>query len=469
MSERLSPPGPPSSDDEMWHRYRKYPYLLAKLAFYAAIVFVVYALVGATGSVAFPLFLSMLSAYLLDPFIDRFEERGVSRTAAILAVIVLVGMGMGVFVAFLYPLLAKQLFSIVEKFPSLLDSLQNELIPWLQEKISFELPPTLSEAAAQYSEDIKSAAPSVLRKVGDYATGLATQTGVVIASLLNIVMIPIFTFYFLRDFDDMRLSAAEYIPEHSKGKIIDRLRRIDDVVGAWFRGQIQVGLILAVLYGIGLGLSFWLTGHSTFDGVALGVITGVLNVIPYVGFVVGFVLSVLVVLIEWTGVGSLVGVVIVFAVVQGLEGYVITPKIVGEKVGLSPVTVIIVLLIGGEVAGLLGVLLSIPVAGAIKVIIPDLLEAYTRSTYFKGVKRDGQSGDDAPPEEDEAILDEGADEGAGEVEASVDDDPQDADGEVEPEADPEPDSEPDSEADDETGDETGDEPLRDTEGGGEER
>ncbi|MEC9400605.1 MAG: AI-2E family transporter, partial [Myxococcota bacterium] len=121
-----------------------------------------------------------------------------------------------------------------------------------------------------------------------------------------------------------------------------------------------------------------------FDGFALGAISGLLNVIPYVGFAVGFVLSVLVVLIEWTGWGSLIGVLIVFSVVQGLEGYVITPKVVGEKVGLSPVAVIIVLLLGGELAGLLGVLLAIPVAGAFKVLLPDIIGMYRQSAYFTG-------------------------------------------------------------------------------------
>ena len=116
----------------------------------------------------------------------------------------------------------------------------------------------------------------------------------------------------------------------------------------------------------------------------MGTISGLLNVIPYVGFAVGFVLSVLVVLIEWTGIWSLIGVLIVFSIVQGMEGYIITPKIVGEKVGLSPVTVIIVLLLGGELAGLLGILLAIPIAGAIKVILPDLKGWYQSSSYFTG-------------------------------------------------------------------------------------
>lgn len=378
--------GRPEHDEELlaWHRYKKYPYLLAKFAFYGVIFALVYLCLRAVESVAFPLFLSMMLAYLLDPLIDRFEARKIDRTTAILIVIFGLFLAMVGFVAFLYPLVARQVSTVIEKFPSLLDSLQNEFLPWVQKTSGFELPPSLSEAVQEYGEEIKGAAPAVLKKVGDWGTGLLTQTGVVVTSLLNAVMIPIFTFYFLRDFDHMTAATREYIPRFRREAILARLEMMDEVIGAWFRGQIQVGLILALLYGVGLAISFKVTGHAAFDGLALGVISGILNIIPYVGFIVGFVLSVLVVLIEWTGIGSLVGVVIVFAIVQGLEGYVITPKIVGEKVGLSPVTVIIVLLLGGELGGLLGVLLAIPVAGAIKVILPDLEQLYRDSSYYKG-------------------------------------------------------------------------------------
>lgn len=380
-----APEATPHGDpEEMWLHYGKYPYLLAKFAFFAAIFALIYLALASVGSVLFPLALSLLIAYLLDPLIDAFEARKISRTLAIMITLTLIaGAAVGM-IAFLYPLLARQIGTIIEKFPGLLDSLQTEFLPWLEAKTGQKVPPTLSEAFSRYGNEIKGAAPAVLQKGAKWATGLATSTGGLVLSLINAVMIPIFTFYFLRDFDVMRLSLAEYIPRHRKPAIIERLRRVDEVFGAWFRGQIQVALILAALYGLGLGIVFKAFGMSMFDGVALGVISGVLNVIPYVGFAVGFVLSILVILIEWSGWGAVIGVLVVFGVVQSLEGYVITPKIVGEKVGLSPVTVIIVLLLGGEVGGLLGVLLAIPVAGAIKVLLPDLIDWYKASPYFTG-------------------------------------------------------------------------------------
>lgn len=369
---------------EMWHRYGKYPYLLAKFVFYGALLVLCYLILNTIGGVLFPIFISLLIAYLLDPAIDELESRGVGRTPAIGLVMGAVVLGLGVFIAFLYPLLAKQVLQVVEKFPALIDSLQHEFLPWLQSRFKVEVPPTLSEAVARYSGELKSAAPTVLRKAGDWVTGILSGSGVVVTSLLNLVMIPIFIFYFLRDFDTSKVEAAKLIPLWCREFVTARLRLVDDVVGAWFRGQIQVALILAALYAVGLGLCFGLSGLSIFDGVALGVISGVLNAVPYLGFVIGFGLSVLIVLINWSGMWPLIGVIIVFSVVQGLEGYVITPKIVGEKVGLSPVVVIIVLLIGGEVGGLMGIVLSIPVAGAIKVILPDLVAAYRNSPYFHG-------------------------------------------------------------------------------------
>ena len=369
---------------EAWHRYTKYPYLLAKGVFIASLFYLVYLIITSLESVLFPLFLSLLLAYLLDPVIDRFEERRLSRTVGIGIVIMVLAIAFGGFIAFLYPLIASQVVTVVEKLPGLVDVLEKDTIPWLKREFNYEIPPTVSEVISRYGGELKSAAPAIVRRVVEWGATLATQTTTVMIALLNLIMIPIFTFYFLRDFDKMKRSVAAFIPIYLYDRTISRLTRVDEVVGAWFRGQVQVALILAVMYGLGLGLAFGLSGHSVFDGIALGVLSGVLNVIPYVGFAVGFVLSTLVVLLEWTGLGALIGVMVVFGVVQGLEGYVITPKIVGEKVGLSPVTVIIVLLLGGEMAGLIGILLAIPVAGAIKVILPDLAAFYRHTVYYTG-------------------------------------------------------------------------------------
>ena len=146
---------------------------------------------------------------------------------------------------------------------------------------------------------------------------------------------------------------------------------------------LYVAAILAALYAVGLAITFGLTGIGMTTGIAIGLLAGFLNIIPYFGFVIGFGLSILVSIIDWEP-AAIAGVLVTFAVVQGLEGYVITPRVVGEKVGLSPVVVIIALLVGGELLGLLGVLLALPLAGIGRVLLPDVLEAYQKSTFFTG-------------------------------------------------------------------------------------
>jgi predicted PurR-regulated permease PerM len=152
---------------------------------------------------------------------------------------------------------------------------------------------------------------------------------------------------------------------------------MDQVVGHWIRGQVQVALILAVLYGVGLTLA------GVKLGAVIGIMTGLLNVVPYFGAAVGICLSVLMVLIEQGGWQGLLPVAAVFLTVQLLEGYVITPRLVGEKVGMAPVTVIIVLLVGGKLFGLVGMLFAVPVTAAMTVLLQDALRGYQASKFFK--------------------------------------------------------------------------------------
>jgi len=367
-----------------WHHYGRYPYLLAKVALWTLVAVTIYWFLHRIESVVFPLLASLLIAYLLDPAVDRFEERGIARTVAIIIFIVLILIGLGLFVLVLYPAIASQVTKVIDRFPQLVELIQTKTLPWLQKRFHFTVPSDLSDAMSRYGDSIKEQLPDVAKKVSQWLGGLVTQTGAVISSILNLVMIPIFTFYFLRDFDRMTASLARYVPPRKYDTFIERARRMDEVVGAWFRGQVQVAGILGVLYATGLGIVFGVTGIGALTGVAIGILAGLLNIIPYFGFLTGFVLSVLMVLLDWGGWGPLVAVLAVFTVVQLLEGYVITPKIVGEKVGLSPVMVIIVLLIGGELFGLVGVLLAIPAAGIIRVLLPELIAYYETTPFYSG-------------------------------------------------------------------------------------
>ncbi|HHO49709.1 MAG TPA: AI-2E family transporter [Deltaproteobacteria bacterium] len=367
-----------------WLRYQRYPYLLAKLVFFALIAAGIGWLLQSIQGVLLPLLLSLLSAYLLDPAVDWFEERGFSRTTSI-GLFIAVGLGLVVvFVLFLYPTLAHIVDRIVEGVPKLVDLTENRWLPWLEASLGLDAPPTVRDVIDDLALKAQSHLPELISSVSQGLSQAWIRTGAVAGTLLNLILVPILTFYFLRDFDRMKQSMVPYLPVPHRAWLLDRLEQMDDVVGAWVRGQIEVAVILGGLYAFGLGITFGLSGIGLTDGVAIGIVGGLLNLIPYLGFLVGFLMAILLALLDWSGWAPLVGVLATFAIAQALEGYVVTPRIVGEKVGLSPVVVIVALLLGAEVLGLLGVVLAIPIVGSIRILLPDLVQLYRHSDFFLG-------------------------------------------------------------------------------------
>jgi predicted PurR-regulated permease PerM len=372
------------SEAEVWYRYTRYPFLLAKVVLYGLVITALVLVFRSVESVLFPVLLSLLIAYLLDPTIDSLEERGWSRTTAIGVFLAVGAGGLSLFLLFLYPTIAHQIAALVEGLPKLVTAVEDDLIPWLQTNAGVEIPASAEQAIMDYGETIRGQIPNVTKAIGAGVSGVWAQLGSVAASAINLVMIPVFTFYFLRDFDRMRDSLVDYLPAANRDFFMDRAKRVDEVVGAWFRGQCEVALILGVLYAIGLALVFGLSGVGAGAGIAIGLIAGLLNIIPYFGFLIGFVLSMLMVLLDWSGPLPVVGVLATFGIVQGLEGWVITPRIVGEKVGLSPVVVIIALLLGQEILGLVGILLALPIAGGLRVLAPDFIAYWRASSWYTG-------------------------------------------------------------------------------------
>ena len=372
----------PKPSARFWYLYKRYPYLLAKITLFGMVIYgIVWALQNVQ-SVLFPLFLSLLIAYCLDPVVDWFEARKVSRPFAILILISIGLLSTTLFVLILYPELSRQLRQVTDKLPQLITILKTDVFPWAERRLGVEVPANLAAVMAEYGDELQRQIPELTKKAGSWVGTALSQTGSLVTSLLNTVMVPVFTFYFLRDFDRMKDPLEAYIPPHRKPFVMSRIKRMDEVVGAWFRGQVEVALILAVLYALGLGVVFHFAGLGVMTGVAIGVMSGLLNVIPYFGFLIGIILASLMVLLNWQGPGAFVGVGAVFLIIQLLEGYLITPRIVGDKVGLSPVTVIIVLLLGGELFGLLGVLLALPIAGILRALLPDIITYYRSTPFF---------------------------------------------------------------------------------------
>lgn len=369
-----------------WHAYRKYPYLLARLALYLLVIYLVYVALSYAKGVLSMLFVSLIAAYVLDPVVDWFEARGVNRSVAIL-ILVLAAAGFGsLFFLWTVPTLAAELASVAGRVHGLLSRDPGELVAWAADSFHLAVDEDTMLEAREKAQEL---APKIFETVGGFLQSLATKSMGVVGWLLNVVMIPVFVFYFLRDFDRMKGWVVEHLPVSRRDRIVARGRRVDAVVGQWLRGQVEVALILAVLYSIGLSI----VGIKL--AVPIGILGGLLNVIPYLGFASGLTLGVLMCLLEWTGGGQLAAVLGVFAGIHLLEVYFLTPRIVGHKVGLSPVTVLIVLLLGGELYGLLGFLLAVPTAGAIKTVLVEVIDWYKSSEHYLGPA--GAGGSSQPP------------------------------------------------------------------------
>lgn len=353
-------------------------------------------LLGRLAPVLTPVFVSLLIAYFLDPLIDRFEERRVSRTLAIAFVATGALAAGAVFAWVVVPTLAREIGTALTRLPVQVGEHWDNLRVVLQDRFGRDLDVEAQRVAEGLAAEAQAILGGVLQSMLDSVN-----------TLLNLVLIPVFTFYFLRDFDRLKVMPMALVPPRHRPVVLDKARAMDLVVGEWVRGQIQVALILAVLYAVGLGV----IGLKL--GVFIGLFAGVLNIVPYLGGAIGVGLSLLMALIYGDDpMQMMLFVAIVFAVVQVLEGYLITPRLVGEKVGMSPVMVMVVLLVGGSLFGFFGLLLSIPAVAAGTVVARDVYGWYRSSDFF------ARGGDEADESGDGDVVDGHAD-GAG-VDDAVD-------------------------------------------------
>jgi predicted PurR-regulated permease PerM len=340
--------------------------LLSYVLLAGIVATVVLYLLDALWPVLMPIFASLLIAYVCDPLIDWFEARRVNRTLAIVLVLGVLVVIMGALVMVVLPMFVRQFHDVLVRFPAWFDGAYGRFTVFAEEQLGYS-----ADELSHGIHDLVGKAQSTAVRL---LTGLGSRAGV----LVNVLLVPVFVFYFLRDFDTLKQRPLALVPPRWRDFVIARARRVDTVVGHWVRGQLEVALILAVLYAGGLSLA------GVRLGVIIGIVTGLLNIVPYVGAATGMVLSTLMVLVGGGGLDELGAVALVFAVVQVLEGYVLTPRLVGARVGLSPVAVIIALLVFGSLFGLLGLLLAVPTTAALAVILEDALRAYRGTAFFRG-------------------------------------------------------------------------------------
>ena len=320
-----------------------------------------------------PFFIAFALAYLLDPVTDRLESLKISRTFSVLVLMagvfsLVTGIGLLIF-----PLLKLQAEHLVSNLPNYIAILQEWMYPLLgvvgePEKIQG----ILNRELLKVGELPLKVISSITSILWGSVAGLFSF----ILLLANLVIIPVVMFYLLRDYDLINKKMLSFVPARSREQVLSLIKEIDGVLADFVRGQLMVGLIMAGLYSI--GLFFCGTPMSLF----IGLLAGLASLVPYLGLVFGFVPAAILTFMQTQDWVLVFGVAGVFAVVQGFEGMIITPRIIGEKIGLHPVVIILAVLLGAEFFGLVGVIVSVPVAAALNVLCTHGLNEYKASSFY---------------------------------------------------------------------------------------
>ena len=321
-----------------------------------------------------PFVVAAMLAYLGDPLADRLERLHMSRTLAVSIVFLVLMLALGGALLLLIPLISRQIENLIQNVPRYVDWAEHTAWPWLQVKLHLD-PRTFEsdQLIATIKEHIGSVggiAGQVLGKVSRSGLG-------VVLWLTNLVLIPVVAFYLLRDWDRLVAAIDCLLPRSIQPTIAHLARESDVVLGAFVRGQLLVMLALGVYYGGTLSL---VAGLSV--GALIGMVAGLLSFVPYLGFITGFAAAIIAALVQYGDWKHPLIVCAVFIVGQLLEGYVLVPKLVGEKIGLHPVAVIFAVLAGGELFGFLGVLLALPAASVAMVLLRYLMERYRHSDLY---------------------------------------------------------------------------------------
>lgn len=333
-----------------------------------------FGLISVFGGVAVPVLLALAMAYVLNPLVTWLERRRVDRTWGTTLVFtgcVLVMVGA---VLYLIPVFREE----AAKLPDFFRRASTQVVPRVEKLLGVPLPELVSQRAAelgeQASELLQSAGPTAARLLASFAGNTAR----LVATLLGLMVVPVLGFFFLQDYPRLVEMWKELLPRRAVGLVSRRFAEVDEVLSAFVRGQLTVGAILSVIYSVGLSIG------RVDMAIVIGVIAGFGNMVPYLGTAVGAVLALLGLMLSWQGAWQLAVVAGTFAVAQLAEGLVITPRIVGEKVGLAPVAVIIAILAFGELFGFVGILLAVPASAILKVVLRVVVERYRKTSLYTG-------------------------------------------------------------------------------------
>ncbi len=333
-----------------------------------------------------PFLIAGLLAYLGHPFVVRLEQRGLSRNNSTLTVFSVILLLVLMLPIVIIPLLERQIGVFVSNWPGYVDWVQRVALPWAQQHIGFGETLNL--------ELLKQAFVDHWRQVGGTAIGLVavvSKSGLAVLEwMANLVLIPVVTFYLLRDWGDLIEHLRSLLPRAAEPKVYRVAMDCDEVLGTFMRGQLSVMLALTVIYTVGL----WMVGLDL--AFLIGLLAGIVSFVPYLGLIVGVVVAGTASIVQVHDLSLLLFVIAVFGVGQLLEGFVLTPWLVGERIGLHPVMVIFSVMAGGQLFGFFGILLALPVSAVLVVLLRYAHDQYLESSIYGADEATASTASEAP-------------------------------------------------------------------------
>lgn len=350
------------------HKHPYTPWIIG-IAVIGSFLFAVYHL----SDVLTPFIVAAVLAYILNPLVCKIEKLGINRSRASMWVMLFAFFLIVALLLVIVPMLLQQLHLIIQRIPKLVDYVQTQALPWLNQKFDKHIildentiTSWLRANASVIQGNLQKTLPAVMQSGGALASGLS-----------NLILLPLLLYYFLLDWSHWEDGVRTMIPR----RYLDGYNRIagnmDTVLGEFLRGQLMVMLIMGILYGTGL----MLTGLDS--GFAIGMVAGILVFVPYLGAFTGLLLATLAAVLQFNTWGGLLAVWGVFAVGQLLESFLITPKIVGDRIGLSPFWVIFSLMAFGQLFGFVGMLIALPLAAICLVLIQEGKQFYLNSRFYQ--------------------------------------------------------------------------------------
>lgn len=331
-----------------------------------------------SGAILVPPLIAFFLAFLFDPLVGRLERLRVNRTAAIFIVMASVALAAALGISFLVSSITNEFQNVRINLPEYAARMYDMIPAEVKGYFGIETPDKAYRQLRDMLDRLHGVSFEVMRESISFLQRAVSSTLSLVLSVLGYLVIPLYLYYFLKDLAKIRSRLADLVPPRHREAIAARVAEIRDILAGFVRGQLTVCAILAVLYSVGL----WVIGIDL--AIVIGTLSGILFIIPYLGTVIGIVLSLLMAALKFHDILHPLLCLGWFAAVQALEGAVITPKIVGDRVGLHPLVAILALLVGGQLFGITGMLLAVPVTAVLKAFLSSYFDWYRSSAFFTG-------------------------------------------------------------------------------------